>query len=334
MFRQGDPRLGKLARALGPVSLLLGCSSFHPAAADEGGVSFWLPGQYASFVALQTDPGLILRVAYDHTDASASGDHEFVLAGSVRAGVTSKRDLVFVFPIYAFEGDVLGGQGALAMGWAYGTVKSAADVTLAGPKGTVLARQVEDSHAGGSDLYPTGTLKWNQGASNWLAYLAGDVPVGAYTPGRLANVGINHGAIDLGGGYTYLSPVNRHEFSATLGFTGNFKNPDTDYKNGLDTHLDWAASMFLSKTMATHLGVAGYFYEQLTGDSGSGAVLGDFKSQVTGLGGEVGHFFPVGAHAWYVLAKAYGEFDAHNRPEGWNLWLTVDVPFTSEKAKP
>ena len=29
-----------------------------------------------------------------------------------------------------------------------------------------------------------------------------------------------------------------------------------------------------------HAGLAGYFYRQVTGDSGSGAVLGDFKSQV------------------------------------------------------
>ena len=91
--------------------------------------------------------------------------------------------------------------------------------------------------------------------------------------------------------------------------------------------------MFISKKMTTHLGVVGYFYQQLTGDSGSGAVLGDFKSQVTGLGGEIGHFFPVGTNKWYAQAKAYGEFNAHNRPGGWNLWLSLVIPLTTEKPK-
>jgi hypothetical protein len=27
----------------------------------------------------------------------------------------------------------------------------------------------------------------------------------------------------------------------------------------------------------------------------------------------------------YVNLKAYGEFDAHNRPSGWNAWLTLSI---------
>ena len=41
---------------------------------------------------------------------------------------------------------------------------------------------------------------------------------------RLSNIGIGHGAIDGGGGYTYFNPQTGHEFSAVLGFTYlNFK---------------------------------------------------------------------------------------------------------------
>jgi len=39
------------------------------------------------------------------------------------------------------------------------------------------------------------------------------VPVGAYDSTRLSNIGIGHGAIDAGVGYTYLNPQTGHEFS-------------------------------------------------------------------------------------------------------------------------
>jgi hypothetical protein len=47
------------------------------------------------------------------------------------------------------------------------------------------------------------------------------------------NISIGHGAIDLGGGYTYLNPVAGNEFSGAASFTCNFKNPDTQYQSGI-----------------------------------------------------------------------------------------------------
>ena len=146
------------------------------------------------------------------------------------------------------------------------------------------------------------------------AYLS--CAAGAYSSTRLANIGIGHGAIDAGGGYTYFNPQTGHEFSAVLGFTGNFKNPDTQYQSGLDMHLDWGASQFLSKQ--TLVGLVGYAYKQIGCDSGSGARVGCFQSQVFGVGPQVGFIFPVGGMRGYLNFKAYKEFAAENRPEGWN----------------
>ena len=47
------------------------------------------------------------------------------------------------------------------------------------------------------------TMKWNSGVNNYMTYVTGDIPVGDYDPRRLSNLGIGHGAIDAGGGYTY-----------------------------------------------------------------------------------------------------------------------------------
>ena len=163
-----------------------------------------------------------------------------------------------------------------------------------------------------ADLYPLGTVKWNNGIHNYMAYVMAGVPVGSYEVGRLANIGSNHWSVDVGGGYTYFDKKTGREFSVVAGLTYNFENPDTDYRNGLDSHVDLAASQFLSAQ--THVGLVGYFYNQLGGDSGAGAQLGDFKSRVAGIGPQLGHFFKVGEKLWYVNLKGYHEFEAKNRP--------------------
>jgi len=162
---------------------------------------------------------------------------------------------------------------------------------------------------------------------NTMVYATGDIPVGAYDAQRLSNVSIGHGAIDVGAGYTYLDEKTGREFSIVGGLTYNLENGDTDYRNGVDAHVDWAASQFVSES--THVGVAGYFYRQLTGDSGAGAKLGDFKSRVDGIGPQVGYFFPFQGGKAYVNLKGYWEFDARNRPDGWSVWIAFALPLTS-----
>ena len=89
---------------------------------------------------------------------------------------------------------------------------------------------------------------------------------GLYDSSRLANLGIGHGAADAGVGYTYFDPKTGHEFSVVTGLTYNLVNPSTGYQNGIDWHVDWGASQFLTKTL--QVGAVGYFYNQLTADKG------------------------------------------------------------------
>jgi hypothetical protein len=177
---------------------------------------------------------------------------------------------------------------------------------------------------GFGDLIPMFSLRWNAGVNNYMTYITGDIPVGAYDSMRLANLGIGHGTIDAGGGYTYFDPKAGHEFSAVLGFTYNFINTATQYQNGVDMHLDWGASQFLTKQW--QVGLVGYLYQEIGCDSGSGDHVGCFQSRVLGIGPQVGYIFPI-SDKWqgYLNLKGYGEFDAANRPSGWNVWLTFSL---------
>jgi len=297
--------------------------SAQEALADEGGVSFWLPGQYGSFSAVPVEPGWSLGSVYYHYSGDAGGSREFPLGGEIVLGLDADADLLFLAPSYTFAGEFWGkGQLTLAMTAVLGSSDVGVDATLTEPGGGSVSGSISDSVSGIGDLYPSATIRWNDGVHNTMTYAMLGVPVGEYDQDDLANLGTNHWSIDLGGGYTYLNPDNGREFSAVLGLTYNFENPDTDYQNGVSAHLDWAASQFLSETF--HVGLVGYFYEQLSGDSGDGARLGDFKSSVAAAGPEAGWFLREGA--WDFNVKAYYEFSAERRTEGWSGWLTLAIP--------
>ncbi|MGB9396250.1 MAG: transporter, partial [Pseudolabrys sp.] len=177
-------------------------------------------------------------------------------------------------------------------------------------------------------------VRWNAGVHNFMTYITGNLTVGAYDSARIANLGIGHNAIDGGGGYTYFNPQTGHEFSATLGFTYNFENTHTQYQNGIDMHLDWGASQFLSKQL--QVGVVGYLYNQLSCDSGTGDRVGCFESRVAGIGPQIGFIIPISKeYQGYLNLKGYWEFDAANRADGWNTWLTFAItPAAPGEAPP
>jgi len=270
---------------------------------------------------------LAIPLVYYHVAADAGASKNFLVGGNLTAGIDAKGDLLFLFPTYTFKQPMLGGQAAFGLGWALGDLDGTAEVTLTRPGGNTFTQKRTDTVTGGSDLYGLGTLKWNDGNNSYLAYTMFGVPIGAYELGRLANLGTNHWSIDGGGGYTYLDAKKGHEFSVVGGITYNFENDDTNYQNGVDSHIDWAASQFLNEQV--HVGLVGYFYYQLTGDSGSGATLGDFKSRISAVGPQIGYFFPVGKEKGYLNLKGYWEFGAHNRPEGWNVWVSFAWPLGS-----
>jgi hypothetical protein len=156
-----------------------------------------------------------------------------------------------------------------------------------------------------------------------MIYTRGGVPIGAYNAERIVNLGYGHASLDNGFGYTYFSAATGLEFSAVTGLTYNFKNPHTDYQNGIDWHLDLEASRFLTKQF--FVGAVGYYFNQLTADSGSGATLGAYLSRVAAAVPEIGMLFPVGELQGSLSLRGYWEFAAQNRSSGWNTWFVFSI---------
>jgi hypothetical protein len=313
---------------------------FSQARADEGGVSFWVPGFFGSLAAAPQQPGWSWVSIYYHTTVSAGADVARAreiqigriplnLSANLNASLNATGDIGFAIPTYVFATPVLGGQAAVALVAAYGTTTADLAGTVTGsltlPNGTVVPfgprmDSISSSAWGFTDLIPQVSLRWNAGVNNYMTYLTGDIPVGVYSSSSLANMGIGHGAIDAGGGYTYFNPMTGHEFSAVLGFTYNLENQSTQYQNGVDLHLDWGASQFL--TQQVQAGVVGYVYKEVGCDRGTGDRVGCFQSQVLGIGPQLGFIFPIGGMQGYLNFKGYEEFDSSDRPRGWNAWVT------------
>jgi hypothetical protein len=305
--------------------------------ADESGTSFWLPGQYGSLAAAPGTPGWALATVYYHTSVSAGADvaaareiqigrFNPTLNVNLNANLHASADLALVIPSYVFATPVFGGQLAVQVASIIGTTSANVNGTLTAslpPFGLVRNENISNTVTGFGDLYPLASLKWNAGVHNFMTYVTGDIPVGNYSSTSLANLGLGHGAIDGGGGYTYLNPATGHEFSAVAGFTYNFMNPTTNVQSGVDFHLDWGASQFLSKQF--FVGLVGYAYDQVSADSGSGDLVGAFESRVFSVGPQLGYIFPIAEKQGFLGLKSYFEFDAKNRPEGWNTWLTFAI---------
>jgi hypothetical protein len=304
------------------------------ALADEGGVSFWLPGQFGSLAAVPQQPGWAFAMVNYYTQVSAAGSvaaaREVTIGKlnptvnlNLNVNLNANAELVLINPSYTFATPVLGGLLALSMVGIVGRGSTDLNGTLTASVGPLTATRqgsVTDSITSFGDLYPMASLRWNSGVNNWITYVTGDVPVGAYNSSDLANLGIGHGAIDGGVGYTYFNPQTGHEFSVVTGLTYNLTNTSTNYQNGVDWHLDWGASQFLTRQL--QVGLVGYAYKEIGCDSGSGDLVGCFQSQVLAVGPQVGFIFPVAGMQGYLNLKAYAEFDGADRPSGWNAWIT------------
>jgi hypothetical protein len=236
--------------------------------ADEGGVSAWLPGSFGSLAATPLEPGWSLGLIYLHADNRGGGDvaasrtlnfrgRPVNLTVALDANLRAGLDVGFFAPSYVFATPVFGGQFAINVLAVYGNVQANVDANVTGalgPIGFATQRNIFDERTVWGDVFFQPTWRINRGVDNFMVYGFTNLPIGAYNPDRLANLGLGHWFIDAGGGYTYFNPQTGWEFSVVAGLTYNFMNLATQYRNGIDTHLDWGLSHFITKQV--HVGLA------------------------------------------------------------------------------
>jgi hypothetical protein len=73
------------------------------ARADEGGVSFWLPGQYSSFAAVPSQPGWYIPPQLYCYDGSARGTKNFERGDALNRGLSSQVALIYFTPTWVLN---------------------------------------------------------------------------------------------------------------------------------------------------------------------------------------------------------------------------------------
>jgi len=126
----------------------------------------------------------------------------------------------------------------------------------------------------------------------------------------------------------YFGQQNGFEASVFFGADFNTENEDTDYQSGTQAHVDGTvAQHFPLLSGLAGAGVSGCFYKQVTGDSGDGATLGDFKGKTVGLGPVVSYTTKILERDTLFELKWLHEVETENRLKGDIIWLKAVYKF-------
>ena len=291
--------------------------------AAEGGNGFYLLGQRGSRAAVLPPPGTYLR--FDGYGYSGSQADPIALGGGVDMDTEVDAILPVVTAAWLPEARGPGGtRPFFAVSVISGWKDIATTIRFPGLDGGMVGSSADESDFLLGDPILTAGLGGTGGNWHWSGALAVNVPVGDYSSDRLTNIAFNRWGLDGTAAVTWLDPISGWEASLAAGLTWNGENPDTDYDTGEEAHLEAAVSRSFASGLT--LGLNGYHYRQITGDSGDGAQLGGFRGEVSALGPSIA--FTADPGGWPLAAEArfYREFGAKNRTEGDALFITLVAP--------
>ncbi len=304
--------------------LLLICFlSSAPLFGSEAGSSHYVPGAIASFIDFPSGmPYNVLSPLVGYV-GSASVSRQFPIAGLLTADVNAR--VVGWTPTFQYDvpKKVLGGQYALTL--ALPVLSMEVDASIVGPAGRGI--RTSDQRFGLGDLYfSPGTLFWKKGNISYLASLGIYAPTGLYDVGRLANLGKNYWSFNPYAGFQYNNQKIGLEANVYTGFNFNTNNNATDYQSGHEFYLDFTVDKRFKNGFG--VGGTGYIFQQITGDSGSGARLGSFQGRTVGFGPELSWVAPLDkALLIAVEGKWLPELEVQNRVKGHWVWLKVGFVF-------
>lgn len=292
---------------------LLSLALIPSARADEFGFSSYGLGGSAFGAGATPPPGTYVSFVSGYYEGKINAP---LTLGGVTLNVGSRVQFFqeALNGLYVPEHKVLGGNLGLSVTVPVGHIDLKAAVT--GPLGNTF--RDETSGGGLGDVTARAQLGWQQGDFAHTVYLQGVAPTGRYAVGFEPDIGLHRPGIDGGWAFTWTEKTTKLQFNSTLGITYNFNNDTTDYLSGVDFHHEWA----IGRDICTGLmiGVVGYDYRQLTGDSGSGAKLGPLEGSVDAIGGGLTYTTLANGAPLILSARHYEEFNVERR---WNGSMTI-----------
>lgn len=316
-------RLG--TAVLGAMALVVAQTAPDAARATESGASLYVPGLRGPGAGIVPPPGFYFETdAYSYS-GRLSASRQTQIGGAVLANVKVEARVAFVTPTWVTPIEILGGNLGFALTLPFGEPRVSAGALIAAPRlGRVVGGKLRDADFLFGDPILTSFVGWHAGNFHWQIGGAVNIPSGTYRDGSLSNLSFNRWIGDIYAAATWLDPNIGLDISGAVGFEINGKNDDTDYKSGNAVHVDLSVSQYLSKEFS--VGALFAHYQQITGDSGSGASLGPYKGRTTAVGGTIGYSFAVAGTPVTARLKILREVSVENRPQGTIGLFSVAFP--------
>jgi hypothetical protein len=297
---------------------IFGLASFA-AQADEFALSIFPLGGFAFDAGVTPPPGWYVTPFAGLYQGKISGSLDY---GGVVLSAGAKADFfqTGVNALYVPDTKILGGLFGVSVNVPTGYTSIDANAAVGGFSGN---RSV--SGWGFGDVSARAQLGWTVGDFSHTFSVTGFAPTGFYAPGFVADIGFNRPAVDTSWAFTWLEKTTNLDFSGAFGVTFNGPDITTNYKSGDDFHFSWAIGEKFSN--GVEIGPVGYFYDQLTGDSGSGAVLGPFEGRIIGIGPGISYTTLIDKTVLILNARYYDEFDPEHRFQGSTSLLSATVRF-------
>jgi hypothetical protein len=311
-------RLHLMAVFLGGLALV---ATARPVSAEEGGSGHYFPGSMASFMdSVSATPALVLRYNLLYYGGSVGPTVGLPIGGTTALGADATT-WGSGFTVFWRPSVDMGKRWSYAMSATVPVIslQVSASVAVQLPGGASASRAKTDSLTGLGDTVVI-PLMLNQNVSsnfNINYRLAFYAPTGSYEVGRLANTGKNFWTTEPTVALMYLGTKNGREASLFTGIDFNTTNAATDYKSGHQFHMDGTLAQHLPALGGlAGVGVTGMYYQQITGDSGTGATFGDFKSADDTIGPVVSYVRKIGSSDLLLELKWLHEFYTKNRLQG------------------
>jgi len=312
----------------GNVSMLVALLiSATLAMAEEGGSGHYLPGTFATLIDNgPTRPGWVGLASYTYYSGEAQRSREFPIAGTRTRSLNAETHAGVASVMYTIKPRVLGAHYSVAA--AVPVVSLTVEGALTGP---IISPQRKDSvtSLGDVSVIPA-YLAWTNGNFQFNGLLNIITPTGDYEVGRLANTGLNYWTFNPVIGVSYFHPERGFGGTVFSGVTLNTENSATDYHSGSVVHVDGSLYQFLPFFGLGNIGIGanGFYYQQISGDSGAGAVLGGFEGRTVGVGPILSWLYE-NAHGTTFLAEAkwLPELDTKRRLKGDLVWFKFAILF-------
>jgi len=293
-----------------------------PAYAAEGGTGHYNPGAMGTLIDLPpTQAGWVLEAGYLHYEADASAS--LPVAGLATAGLDVDVDVFLLGGFYTVElpdGLFYSAGGFVPYVW------MEAEATVEAAFGT-FGRRDTTSGVGDVTIMPA-MLAWKSGSWQLDTLLPIYAPTGDYDVGRLANPGLNYWTFDPTVGASFNNEETGFNAALHLGVAFNTENPDTNYQSGDLFHAEASIQQLLPLGPGfIGLGAEAFYLDQVTGDSGSGARLGDFERSSWGVGPVLGYVLPRGDDNLVAELRWLPEIDTKRQLEGDYVWLKLVYQF-------